>query len=95
MCLEEIPPFKIGNDVAELTAQIAISLAFGSPYDNITNSSTLFDQSSEITLVLQGILFAMVKMFETVERMLCTRTLGTTAFAVSITAIVPLSSAKR
>lgn len=56
MCLEEIPPFKIGNDVAELTAQIAISLAFGSPYDNIANRSALFDQSTEIALVLQGIL---------------------------------------
>lgn len=37
----------------------------------------------------------MAKMFETVERMLCAKTLGTTALAVSITAIVPLSSAKR
>lgn len=57
MCLEETPPFKIDNDIAELTAQIAISLTFGSPYDNITNRSTLFDQSTEITLVLQGILY--------------------------------------
>jgi hypothetical protein len=56
MYLEETPPFKIDNDVAELTAQIAISLTFSSPYDNITNRSALFDQSTEIALVLQGIL---------------------------------------
>lgn len=83
-----------------------------SPYNDITNHSALFDQSTEITLVVQGILYRDIrvpcslkssknnlllwcKMFETVERMLCTRTLGMTAFAVLTTAIVPLSSAMR
>jgi hypothetical protein len=57
MYLKETPPSKIDNDVAELTAQVAIGLTFGSPYDNITNHSALFDQSTEIALVLQGVLY--------------------------------------